>query len=53
MSGTKTGSGWLEKISDEAIRRFEEEAIKIGKEDKVFRSRKDADRFLEARLKKA
>lgn len=41
-----------EKISEEAIKRFEQEAIRIEGGDKLFKSRKEADKFLEERFKR-
>lgn len=41
-----------EKISDEAVERFEAEALRVGAGDKLFKSRKEADKFLEERIKK-
>ncbi|MBI4432200.1 MAG: hypothetical protein HY592_01800 [Candidatus Omnitrophica bacterium] len=41
-----------EKISDEAIDRFEKEALRIGPQEKILKSRQEADRFLQDRLKK-
>lgn len=35
-----------EKISPKAIERFEKEALQIKEGDKIFRSRKEADKFL-------
>ena len=41
-----------ERFSEEAIARFEEEALRIKEGDKLFKSRKEADHFLKERTKK-
>ena len=41
-----------EKVSEQALKRFEEEALQSRPGDKLFRSRKEADKFLEERSKR-
>ena len=41
-----------EKIPTEAIERFEREALQVKPGDKVFKSRKEADQFLEGRARR-
>ena len=40
-----------DKIPDEVIERFEKEALNIKPHDKLFKSRKEADRFLEEKAR--
>ena len=41
-----------EKVSEDVIERFENEALQVRPGDKVLGSRKEADRFLEGKTKK-
>lgn len=41
-----------EKLSEGAIQRFEEEALRVQAGDKGFKTRREADKFLEERIKK-
>jgi len=41
-----------EKIPEKAIEKFEQEALQVKEGDQLFKSRKEADKFLEERMKK-
>lgn len=41
-----------EKVPEQAIERFEQEAAQLRLGDKLFKSRKEADKFLEGRSKR-
>ena len=40
-----------ESLSDETLERFEKQALKVEEDDKVFKSREEADHFLRQRVK--